>query len=246
MSGRGGGRNRGTRGSGRGGRGRGRGQNYSGAGSGGKKGLCSGLGSNVFDYGQKAAADQMRTSWEKLVQYVGTTFGSNISNKLQNKTTVVLQEPEHSQAVMTRHAARETMVRAGQLNLQAARQTQRVTLQRQIETDADIDTDAPLKLAILENKIAQGDFDALEAVPMKLTDTEKTLDSNAWRRHRERTANLLKHRGQVYSLILGQCTQLLQDKLKQKTTWDVVSMSYDPLTLYCLIEKTILAQTEDQ
>jgi hypothetical protein len=47
-------------------------------------------------------------------------------------------------------------------------------------------------------------------------------------------------------LIQGQCTRLLQDKMKQDTDWAVVSTSYDPLTLYSLIERTILAQTEDQ
>jgi hypothetical protein len=36
-----------------------------------KSGLCAALGNNVFDYGHRAAADQMRTSWEKLVQPVG-------------------------------------------------------------------------------------------------------------------------------------------------------------------------------
>ena len=54
------------------GRGRGRGHNYSGANSVSKKGLCTDLGNNVFDYGHKAAAGNMRTSWEKLVQKVGT------------------------------------------------------------------------------------------------------------------------------------------------------------------------------
>ncbi len=93
---------------------------------------------------------------------------------------------------------------------------------------------------------AQGEFDAIEPIPMQLTDEEKTANSNAWRTYRERNASLLKHRGQAYSLILGQCTQLLQDKLKQEATWDVVSVSYDPFTMYRLIEKTILAQTEDQ
>jgi hypothetical protein len=47
-------------------------------------------------------------------------------------------------------------------------------------------------------------------------------------------------------LIQGKCTQLLHDKMKQDTGWTVVSTSYDPLTLYSLIERTILAQTEDQ
>ena len=84
-SGRGGGLNS-CNGRGRGGRG----QNYSVSGTGsGKQGLCSALGKNVFDYGQKASADQMITSWEKLVQYVGTSYGYDISNKLQNKIAVV-------------------------------------------------------------------------------------------------------------------------------------------------------------
>ena len=47
-------------------------------------------------------------------------------------------------------------------------------------------------------------------------------------------------------MILGQYSQLLKDKTKQDADWPVVSVSYDPLTLYRLIEKTILAQTEDQ
>jgi hypothetical protein len=39
---------------------------------------------------------------------------------------------------------------------------------------------------------------------------------------------------------------MLQDKMKQDAEWMNVSTSYDPLTLYRLIEKTVLAQTEDQ
>ena len=39
---------------------------------------------------------------------------------------------------------------------------------------------------------------------------------------------------------------MLKDKMKQDTDWVTASTSYDPLTLYRLIKKTILAQTEDQ
>ena len=64
MSGRGGRTNgRGGRGTNGRGRGRGHGQNYTGTTASTKKGLCEALGGNVFDYGQKAAADQMRTTW---------------------------------------------------------------------------------------------------------------------------------------------------------------------------------------
>jgi hypothetical protein len=39
---------------------------------------------------------------------------------------------------------------------------------------------------------------------------------------------------------------MLSDKMKQDTDWNTVGTSYDPLTLYRLIEITVLAQTEDQ
>ena len=79
-----------------------------------------------------------------------------------------------------------------------------------------------------------------------MTDLEKTQSSNEWRTYRDRNAQLKNHRGQGFPLILGQCTQLLQDKMKQHTEWNVVSTSYDPLALYRLIENTVLRQTEGQ
>jgi hypothetical protein len=47
-------------------------------------------------------------------------------------------------------------------------------------------------------------------------------------------------------MIRGQCMQVLLDKMKHDTEWLPVSEPYDPLTLLRLIERTILAQTEDQ
>ena len=67
---------------GRGGRGRGagrrrgrgeqrnraRGHNYTGSSRLTKKGLCAALGANIFDYGHKAAPDEMQISWEKVLR----------------------------------------------------------------------------------------------------------------------------------------------------------------------------------
>ena len=145
---------------------------------------------------------------------------------------------------MLRHAQREAMVRAGQQNIRGAREQQRTLLEAAVA--AGIEVDAPMRLAILQNEMAQAEFDAAVEVPVVLTDSEKTQYNNDWHTYRERTAQLVKNRGQAFSLILGQCTQLLQDKMKQDTNWEVVSTSYNPLSLYRLIERTILAQTEDQ
>ena len=92
----------------------------------------------------------------------------------------------------------------------------------------------------------KGEHDLHAEVPIHMNEREKNEYNNLCRTQRERNAKLDTHRGQVYALILGQCTQLLQDKLKQDATWSSVSKSYDPLELYKLIEKVILKQTEDQ
>jgi hypothetical protein len=184
----------------------------------------------VFDYGQKFAADQMRTSWEKLVQYVGTNYGQDINNELQNKVWVVLTEPVHTDYVLAIHSVREVMIQNGQLNIKQARQAQENILKAAVQAGKDMD--APMKLAILQNEIAQGEFSASIEVPVVLTDSEKNQFSNDWRTFRECNTNLIKHRCQAFSLIQGQCTQLLQDKMKHDTDWNTVVISYAPLILY--------------
>jgi hypothetical protein len=136
------------------------------------------------------------------------------------------------------------MIRNGQLNIQQARQAQETILKAAVQAGTDMD--APMKLAILQKEVAQGEFAASIEVPVVLTDSEKTQFSNDWRTFRERNTNLIKHRGQAFSLIQGQCTQLIQDKMKQDKDWNTVSVSHDSLTLYRLIERTVLAHTEDQ
>jgi hypothetical protein len=105
-----------------------------------------------------------------------------------------------------------------------------------------------MQLAILDNQIAEGSYKQNNEVSIEMLDSEKTQYSNDdWRTYRERNALLLtKHRGQAFSLILGQCTQLLQDRMKQDTDWNMTSTSYNPLEWYRLIKKMTLAKTEDQ
>jgi hypothetical protein len=54
--------------------------------------------------------------------------------------------------------------------------------------------------------------------------------------HSHSIATLEKHCGNVYALIYGQCTQILQDKMEQDKNWATVGVSYKPLELYKLIE----------
>ena len=61
-----------------GGRGSGRGQNYKTQTTTVKHGLCKALGTAVYDYGEKSSADLMRSTTEKLIEYVGTEYGQDI------------------------------------------------------------------------------------------------------------------------------------------------------------------------
>ncbi len=72
-----------------------------------------------------------------------------------------------------------------------------------------------MELVLLQNEIAFGDLEVIEPVPLQVTDSEKTLANNAWRPYRERNASLANHRGQTYSLLLGQCSQLPTATLHQ-------------------------------
>jgi hypothetical protein len=87
------------------------------------------------------------------------------------------------------------------------------------------DPDAPMQLEILDNEIAEGNYKQNNEVAIEMSDSEKMQYSNDWRTYQERNALMTKHRGQAFSLSLGQCTQLLQDRIKQDTNWNMTNTS---------------------
>jgi hypothetical protein len=64
---------------------------------------------------------------------------------------------------MTRHATREQMIHTGQANLQAACLAQQTILEAAVP--AAVDPEAPMKLAILNNAITEGDFEKNVELP---------------------------------------------------------------------------------
>ena len=93
---------------GRGGRWRGRGKPHAGRGTGGTttvklQGLCLALGENIFTYGEKGSADQIKTTQEKIVQYVGIQYEYDISTEVLNQTEFIIPKPEHSQETLDEH-----------------------------------------------------------------------------------------------------------------------------------------------
>ncbi len=88
----------------------------------------------------------------------------------------------------------------------------------------------------IEDQILNCEIDLNDEVEMKLMDDEKMAHRNAWCSHCETTEGLKKSRGKVYLLLLGQCTQVLVDKMQQDTTWVMVSELFDPILLFKLTE----------
>jgi len=102
------------------------------------------------------------------------------------------------------------------------------------------------ELQEIDDDIAKIDIKLKDTVEMKLKDDEKTAHGNAWRTHRELTNRLKTSRGKVYSLLLGQFTQVLVNKMKQENNWVAISTLFNSSLLLKLIEKFVLKQSNNQ
>ncbi len=116
---------------------------------------------------------------------------------------------------------------------------------KQLRAAATADQDV-VAIADTKNLIDDIKYQQNQEVPYNLTDSEGLEYSNESKSHSYKVARLEKRRGNVYALIYGQCTRILQNKMKQDKDWTTVCVSYKPLELYKLIERVILKQTEDQ
>jgi hypothetical protein len=172
----------------------------------------------------------MRTTQEKIRQYVGIKYGEDIANELTNKATVTIPPPVYTTAILLRHQEWERHVRRKQVNTRTALDAKLAQLQ-----SASRIQDA-VAIAEVKNQVKDVTYHPGQEVPYNLTDSEKLEYKNESKTHSQRIATLERHRGNVYALIYRQCAQILQDKMKQDKNWATVSVSYKPLELYKLIE----------
>ena len=168
----------------------------------------------------------MRKSWEKLVQHVCTKYAQDISNDLNRKLQVNLVMPVHSTKVLVRHATRKALV--------SPCQEKKSTI-RAAATADPLDTELPTKIEILDNKIFKWYYYLTNKIPIEMSKSDNSSYGNEWRTHQESNVNLENHRFQAYLLILGELTQLLQDKMKHHMAWNATSTLYNPLSLLQLI-----------
>jgi hypothetical protein len=132
-----------------------------------KVGLCKELESNIFDYGISNAADLMRTTQEKIGQYVGIKYGEDIDNKLTNKTTVTIPPPVYSAAILLRHQEWERHVRRKQKNMRTALDAKLAQLQ------STLGIQDAVAIAKVKNQVKGVAYQQGQEEPYNHTDSEK-------------------------------------------------------------------------
>ncbi len=158
----------------------------------------------------------LHTFMEKMATFIGTKYGDKAAQEWTSGKKIALLEPTYSQAILVRHAERVKATRERiELRLKSLR-AEKMAIEAKI-ISAPTYCGLLKKLCKVDDRIAKGDIELKDEVKMKLTNDEKTAHINAWRSHRESSNSLKKSRGKIYSLLLGQCTQVLVDKMKQDT-----------------------------
>ena len=164
MTGRDGNHGGGGQGRGRGGRGKGRVGSRTPSTTGSKMtGAVKDLSHHMFDYGTKGAAEQLATTWDKIVNYIGITLGDDIRTKLYTEQRVELQPPTYPLSALRRHQEDADMTARHNRRLLSAKRVALVDVQSKIELpDADVSTLA-IREAKLSNEIER--FEKLIASP---------------------------------------------------------------------------------
>ena len=68
-----------------------------------KTSLCKELDGHIFDFDSKTAADQMQTLQVKINQYVGSKYGEDIANGLENRCRLVITGVTYPQSILDWH-----------------------------------------------------------------------------------------------------------------------------------------------
>jgi len=184
-------------------------------------------------------------TWGNVVDYAGTLYGADIRSTLYNKKHVVITAPAHTPEVLAEHAIKEA---AHKKSLQILLNGQLI-LEGMLKdiVKAGKNPDAPVKLAKLQNEIQLTRHGlANPSLEMILDQQDNQEFAYRTKAYNTRTKELKENNGKVFSLILGQCTQLLKkDQMKHDPGWTKLNTDQDPLELYKLIEKTVISQSGD-
>ena len=125
--------------------------------------------------------------------------------------------------------------------IQDARRRKEAILQGALINDLDVD----IILAELQNDMAEELAKHEEPIEILLFGDNKAEHEGKWKTYWDNQLRLEKHKRQMFSMILGHCSQHLIDQMKQYVMWATVATLNNLLQLISIIEKTVLIQTED-
>jgi hypothetical protein len=179
-----------------------------------------------------------------MATYIGTKYGDNAAQEWTSKKCTVIPKPTYSKAILDRHAERVQATR-DQVNLKLSRvQQESQAVDNEIK-QAPIDCKLMTEKQDIVNQILRCEIELKDEVEMKLMDDKKMTHNNTWQSHCKVMGGLKKSHSKIYSLLLGQCTQVLIDKMKQDVDWVTISDLFDPIALFKLIEKYFLKQSDN-
>ncbi len=203
-----------------------------------EQGACKDLEGHIFTIGsgnKGKDGDMLCTSKEKMATYIGTKYGDDAAQEWTSKKCTVLPKPTYSKAILDRHAERVQATR-DQVNLKlSSLQQESLAIDNEIK-QAPTDCKLMTEKQDIVDQILHCEIELKDEVEMKLTDDN----------HLKVIAGLKKSRGKIYSLLLGQCTQVLINKMKQDVDWVTISDFFNPIALFKLIEKFVLKQSNNQ
>ena len=170
------------------------------------------------------------TSKEKMATYIGTKYSDDAAQEWTSEKRAILPKPAYSKAILDRHAERVKAAK-NRVNLKlSSLQQESLAIDKEIKvapTDCKLMTEKRDIVDIVD-QILCCEIERKDEVKMKLADDEKMAHINAWQSHCEVTDGLKK----------SQCTQVLLDKMKQDVDWGTISDSFDPISLFKLIESS--------
>ncbi len=126
----------------------------------------------------------------------------------------MLQEPTYPDAVLVRYMIRAQVVNARVTKMVTSLQKQLAVIEGKLLLMSS-DLNLLKSQTKVDNKLELAKFDLTDVVKVKTTADESMAFNNARGTYCERADCLVRGRGKVYSLVLGQCITVLLNKMKR-------------------------------
>ena len=94
--------------------------------------------------------DQLAITLHQIVKHIGTIYGQEINNEIQNQTAVIIVKPVYDQDFLDKKVIKERQREANLKRIQDARRRKEAILQVALLNDPDLD----ITLSELKNEMA--------------------------------------------------------------------------------------------